>query len=127
ATKFAMVGFTESLSEEVKEFGVKATIVYPGYFRTNFLDKGSIRLPQNPIQEYSAARNTEVWHETQMKGNQPGSPEKAAGVFIELAENQNPPLHFMMGSDSFAMAHNKIEVLQNQLSINEQLSKSTDF
>jgi short-subunit dehydrogenase len=38
-----MAGFTEALAEEVKEFGVKVTLVYPGYFRTDFLSKGSLK------------------------------------------------------------------------------------
>ena len=127
ATKFAVVGLTEALSAEAKEFNVKATIVYPGYFNTNFLKEGSMKMPANPIADYTAARNTEVWHETQMIGNQPGDPAKAALAFIQLAEMENAPLHFFMGSDSFGMAYNKIEVLQNELTANEVLSKSTDY
>jgi NAD(P)-dependent dehydrogenase (short-subunit alcohol dehydrogenase family) len=42
ATKFAVQGFTESLAAEIKSFGVKATIVSPGYFRTNFLAADSL-------------------------------------------------------------------------------------
>ncbi|HTN45800.1 MAG TPA: SDR family oxidoreductase [Flavipsychrobacter sp.] len=127
ATKFAVVGLTEALSAEAHEFNVKATIVYPGYFNTNFLKQGSMKLAANPIAAYTAARNTEVWHETQMVGNQPGDPDKAAKVLIELAEMENAPLHFFMGSDSFGMANNKIEILQNALADNETLSKSTDY
>lgn len=127
ATKFALVGLTESLSAEAKEFGVKATIVYPGYFRTNFLDKGSLSLPQNPIADYTSARHAEQWHEAEMKGKQPGNPDKAAAALIQLAESENPPLHFIMGSDAFGMTHHKIEMLQNDLAANESLSKSTDF
>jgi NAD(P)-dependent dehydrogenase (short-subunit alcohol dehydrogenase family) len=127
ATKFAVVGLTEALSAEAKEFNVKATIVYPGYFNTNFLKEGSMKMPANPIADYTAARNTEIWHETQMVGNQPGDPDKAALAFIQLAEMENAPLHFFMGSDSFGMAYNKIEVLQNELTANEVLSKSTDY
>ncbi|WP_343671216.1 SDR family NAD(P)-dependent oxidoreductase [Chitinophaga sp.] len=127
ATKFAMVGFTESLSVETKEFGVKATIVYPGYFRTNFLGDDSLSLPQNPIEDYTSARGSEQWHKTEMNGNQLGNPDKAATAFIQLAESENPPLHFFMGSDAFGMAYSKIEVLQNELAANEALSKSTDF
>lgn len=127
ATKFAVVGLTEALSVEAKEFDVKATIVYPGYFNTNFLKEGSMKLAQNPIAAYTAARNTEIWHETQMVGNQPGDPNKAAHVLIELAEMQTAPLHFFMGSDSFGMANNKIEILQNELAANESFSKSTDY
>lgn len=127
ATKFAVVGLTEALSAEAREFNVKATIVYPGYFNTNFLREGSMKLAANPIAAYTAARNTEVWHETQMVGNQPGDPDKAAKVLIELAAMENAPLHFFMGSDSFGMANNKIEILQNALVANETLSKSTDY
>lgn len=127
ATKFAVVGFTESLAEEAKEFGITATVVYPGYFRTNFLEKGSLRLPQNPIAGYTAARNVEKLHVNEIKGNQPGNPDKAAVALIQLAESEIRPLHFFMGSDSYGMAKNKIEILQNELNANEALSMSTNF
>lgn len=127
ATKFALAGLTEALSVEAKDFNIKASIVYPGYFRTNFLDKDSLRLPQKPISGYTSARNSEHWLETEINGNQPGDPERAARGFIQLAESENPPLHFFMGSDSFAMANHKIGILQDALKINEALSKSTDY
>lgn len=127
ATKFAVAGLTEAFSAEAASLGIKATIVYPGYFKTNFLLQGSLRLAANPIPEYKAARDLEVIHDTQIIGNQPGDPEKAALAFIRLAENENPPLHFFMGSDAFKMANNKIEILQSALSANEALSNSTDF
>lgn len=127
ATKFAVAGLTEAFSAEAASLGIKATIVYPGYFKTNFLLQGSLRLAKNPIAEYKAARDLEVVHDTQIIGNQPGDPEKAALTFIRLAESKNPPLHFFMGSDAVAMANTKIGILQNELSANEALSKSTDF
>ena len=127
ATKFAVAGLTEAFSAEATSLGVKATIVYPGYFKTNFLLKGSLRLAENPIAEYKEARNLEEVHDTQIIGNQPGDPEKAALAFIQLAESKNPPLHFFMGSDAFGMANNKIGILQSDLSDKEALSKSTDY
>lgn len=127
ATKFAVAGLTEAFSAEAASLGIKATIVYPGYFKTNFLLQGSLRLAKNPIAEYKAARDLEVVHDTQIIGNQPGDPEKTALTFIRLAESKNPPLHFFMGSDAVAMANTKIGILQNELSANEALSKSTDF
>jgi NAD(P)-dependent dehydrogenase (short-subunit alcohol dehydrogenase family) len=127
ATKFAVAGLTEAFSAEAKSLGINATIVYPGYFKTDFLLKGSLRLAENPIADYKEARDLEVVHDTQIIGNQPGDPEKAALAFIQLAENENPPLHFFMGSDSFGMANNKIGILQNELKANEVLSRSTDF
>ena len=37
ATKAAIIGLSEVLAEDVKEFGVKVTVVAPGAFRTSFL------------------------------------------------------------------------------------------
>lgn len=127
ATKFAVAGLTEALAAEAKSHGVKATIVYPGYFKTNFLKTGSLRLAKNPIADYKEARELEVIHETQIIGNQPGDPERAAAAFMKLAERENAPMHLFLGSDSFGMANSKIESLQNDLRENEELSKSTDF
>jgi len=127
ATKFAVVGFTEALAAEVKEFGVNATVVYPGYFRTDFLTGGSLRTPKTEIEEYTIARQLQVAHEKDINGNQPGSPEKAATAMIELAEMQNPPVHLVLGSDAFQIAGNKLNALQNEISDFKTLSTSTDY
>lgn len=127
ATKFAVAGLTEALSAEVKSMGISATIVYPGYFKTNFLLKGSLRLAQHPIADYKEARELEVIHEQQVVGNQPGDPKKAAAALIQVAESGNMPLHLFLGSDSYNMAKGKIEALQQELAAYESVSVSTDF
>lgn len=127
ATKFAVAGLTEALSAETASMGIKSTIVYPGYFKTNFLHQGSMKLAGSPIADYKEARDLEIIHDTQIIGNQPGDPEKAARAFIKLAENENPPLHFFMGSDSVGMANTKIGILQSALTATEELSNSTNY
>jgi NAD(P)-dependent dehydrogenase (short-subunit alcohol dehydrogenase family) len=127
ATKFAVAGFTEALSAETKSLGVTATIVYPGYFKTNFLLQGSLRTAASPIAEYKEARDLEVIHNEQIIGNQPGDPEKAAAAFIRVAEMENRPLHLFLGSDAFGMAQGKMEAVENDLMAFEIVSKSTDF
>ena len=127
ATKFAVVGFTEALAAEVKEFGVNATVVYPGYFRTDFLTGGSLRTPKSEINEYTAARELQVAHENDINGNQPGDPEKAALALIELAAMENPPVHLVLGSDAFNIAGNKLNVIQKEISEFKMLSTSTDY
>lgn len=127
ATKFAVAGLTEALSAEIKSMGVSATIVYPGYFKTNFLLQGSLRTAASPISEYKEARDLEVIHNEQIIGNQPGDPEKAAAALIQVAEMDTKPLHLFLGSDSFGMANGKIETLQADLKAYESISRSTDF
>lgn len=127
ATKFAVAGFTESLAYEVAEFGINATVVYPGYFRTNFLDSGSMTTPENPIDDYTAARAVELKHKEEINGNQPGDPDKAASAFIKLSEMQKPPIHFVMGTDAVGLSREKMKMLESDINSTLELSTSTDF
>lgn len=67
ATKFAVEGLSESLSAEVAPFGIKVTIVEPGYFRTDFLSADSLRLPESKLDEYTAVRESEAAHTQQIE------------------------------------------------------------
>lgn len=127
ATKFAVVGLTEALSAEAKPFGINATVVYPGYFRTEFLSDDSLNLAKNRMDVYTEARESERMHKEEIAGNQLGNPEKAAEVLFEVAESENPTLHLFLGSDSYNMAQDKLKSLEMALESNEVLSHSTDF
>ena len=127
ATKFAVVGLTETLSEEVKPFGINTTLVYPGYFRTEFLTSDSLHLAANRMDIYAQAREFERLHIEEISGNQLGDPEKAAEALIEVAESDDPMFHLFLGSDSYAMAENKLKTLENALLASKELSYSTDF
>lgn len=127
STKFAVAGLTESLAAEAKAFGVRVTVVYPGYFRTNFLAKDSINLPRHPIAEYEEARQSQAFHQNDLDGKQAGDPEKAVAAMIEVASEANPPLHLFLGSDAYGLANSKIAQVQNDLKHWEALATSTDF
>lgn len=127
ATKFAVQGFTESLSAEVAPFGIKVTIVSPGYFRTNFLDDSSLNVPKNEIAEYVNVREIQSVHQNSYNGNQAGDPDKAAAVMIEIAEQKEPPLHLFLGEDAYGLADNKIKVVQNDMNKVRVLATSTGY
>lgn len=126
-TKFAVTGMTESLHEEVKPFGIHATVVSPGYFRTSFLTAASLATPKNTIQEYTNVRESQNAHEGSINGNQMGDPEKAATAVIRIAEEQHPPLHLFLGEDAYNMAYKKIEALKNDLETWKEVTVSTAF
>ncbi len=127
STKFAVAGLTESLAAEVKSFGVHATIVYPGYFRTDFLKDSSLLLPQNPIADYKEVRQSESAHKEDINQNQPGDPVKLAEALIKASEDQNPPLHLFLGEDAYNMANQKIGSVQSELEAWKAVSVSTGF
>jgi NAD(P)-dependent dehydrogenase (short-subunit alcohol dehydrogenase family) len=126
-TKFAVAGLTESYAAEMQEFGVHATVVYPGYFRTDFLTGGSLGTPKNPIAAYQAIRDSQAAHEQQINGNQPGDPVKAAEVLIQISEAKNPPVHLFLGEDAYHMAHQKIAAVEQELQQWQGVADATNF
>jgi NAD(P)-dependent dehydrogenase (short-subunit alcohol dehydrogenase family) len=127
ATKFAVQGFTESLAAEIKAFGVKATIVSPGYFRTNFLNSDSLSVPKNEIAEYKAVRDVQNAHQGDINGNQAGDPEKGVAAIITVAEAQNAPLHLFLGQDAYDIAYQKMNDVKADLENWKELITSTGF
>jgi NAD(P)-dependent dehydrogenase (short-subunit alcohol dehydrogenase family) len=126
ATKFAVTGLTESLNEEIKEFGIHATNVAPGYFRTNFLDKGSLVLPKKEIADYKKVREAQQFH-VDYTGQQQGDPEKLAEVLIEVSKQQQPPLHLFIGQDAYEYAAAKIQLVQEDMDRVKDLATSTSY
>ncbi|MEP6612010.1 MAG: oxidoreductase [Mucilaginibacter sp.] len=126
ATKFAVVGLSEVLAEDVKEFGIKVTVVTPGAFRTNFLAADSLVMTKSPIEAYSDVRNSHARY-LQMDGQQIGDPEKAAAAMIKIADDDNPPLHLLLGEDAYNRAMAKLLVLDKEFRLNEELSKSMAY
>ncbi|MBE9583014.1 SDR family NAD(P)-dependent oxidoreductase [Mucilaginibacter sp. JRF] len=127
ATKFAVHGFTESLAAEIKDFGLSATVVSPGYFRTDFLTSGSMAVPANPIEAYKSVRDSQNFHENEMNGNQGGDPDKAALAMIKVSEAENPPVHLFLGEDAYNLAYKKMENVKNELEAWKEVTISTGF
>lgn len=127
ATKFAVHGFTESLSHEVKPFGINVSLVMPGYFRTSFLEEGSIVAPKNEIEEYVNVRAMQKAHQETINANQPGDPEKAADVFIAVAQEKDPVLHLFLGEDAYQSASDKITLIQKDMAVYKEIATSTGF
>ncbi|MEO7215395.1 SDR family NAD(P)-dependent oxidoreductase [Mucilaginibacter sp.] len=127
ATKFAVQGFTESLAAESKSFGVKATIVSPGYFRTNFLAPDSLSTPKNEIQAYKEVRAVQAAHQNDINGNQAGDPDKAALVMIAAAESVEVPMHLFLGADAYGIAAQKMEDVKADMEAWRELATSTGF
>lgn len=125
ATKFAVHGFTESLATEVKPFGIHATVVSPGYFRTNFLSTSSLGIAANEIAEYKNVREAQHTHLNDYAGNQPGDPDKAAAVMIAVAEQQEPPIHLFLGSDAYALAEAKISAVRQDMESVREMATAT--
>ncbi|WP_339880036.1 SDR family NAD(P)-dependent oxidoreductase [uncultured Algoriphagus sp.] len=125
ASKFAVIGLSEALAQEVAPFGIKVTILAPGTFRTNFMNKESLSVAKNKIAVYSLDKMIELF--TGLDGKQLGDPEKLAEVLLELTEMSNPPLHLPLGSDSYSAVLESLRNKKEEMEKWETLSLSTDF
>jgi NAD(P)-dependent dehydrogenase (short-subunit alcohol dehydrogenase family) len=124
ASKFALEGWMESLGLEVAPFGIKTTIVEPGYFRTELLEPASTTWPQNTIKNYAKRSATLRSAFEGVNGKQPGDPAKLADALIKIASQNEPPKRWLAGADAVRDAEKKISDLQQQINAYRDLSTS---
>ncbi len=128
STKFAVEGLSESLATELAPFGIKVTIVEPGFFRTDFLNDNSLAIspaaiadyvgtPAGDMRQFAAAANH----------GQPGDPAKFAKGILTLANAANPPLRMPFGSDTVAKIEEQNASVAEELAQWRELAISTDF
>lgn len=126
ATKAAVAAFSEVIALDVKEFGIKITVVEPSGFRTGFLTKNSLALITTKIEGYEAVKNTQDRY-LSSDGKQAGNPDRAAEIFMELAENPEPPLHLFLGNDAYDRASKKLADMSAELEQWKSLTIGADF
>ncbi|MBD1394816.1 SDR family NAD(P)-dependent oxidoreductase [Mucilaginibacter glaciei] len=126
ATKFSVIGLSEVLAADVKEFGINVTVVAPGAFRTSFLTPESILIAKNQIEDYKAVRAINERY-LKMDGQQAGDPEKAAAAIIDVANEENPPMYLLLGGDSYDRAMSQLDKLEKEFRFNEELSRSMAY
>lgn len=125
AAKFAVVGLSEALAQEVKPFGIKVTVVVPGMFRTNFMSETTLVVAAKEIEGYGQKAHAEML--SRFNGNQPGDPKKLAQALKLIVNTAEPPVHLILGPDSFnsILEHRKNE--QIEMEKWKHLSFSTDI
>jgi NAD(P)-dependent dehydrogenase (short-subunit alcohol dehydrogenase family) len=124
ASKFGVDGWMESLAPEVEPFGIRTTVVNPGFFRTELLTKESTNYAPASIEDY-AERNAAMreLYES-MDGKQPGDPAKLAQALLSIVDQEQPPFRFIAGADAIAQAEAKLAERQQQIDAYRDLSTS---
>src|SRR3954454_11862874 len=91
ASKFALEGWSESLTPEVAPYGIRTMLVEPGFFRTELLTQDSTRYAEPAIDDYAERTRQTVTAWTGMNGQQSGDPGKLARALVQLARSAGPP------------------------------------
>jgi NAD(P)-dependent dehydrogenase (short-subunit alcohol dehydrogenase family) len=124
ASKFGLEGWMESLHHEVAPFGIKTTIVEPGFFRTELLEPESTFWPELIIDDYTERSNKSRTMFESVNGKQPGDPAKLAKALLIIANEKEPPVRWIAGADAIAGAEQKVAELQQQINAYRDLSTS---
>jgi NAD(P)-dependent dehydrogenase (short-subunit alcohol dehydrogenase family) len=125
ATKFAVEGLSLSVAQEVERFGIKVTLVEPGFFRTDLLAPQSVVFGDLVVEGYDPPAVVKSQWESYHR-NQAGDPAKLGQVLVQLAELESPPKQFYAGSDAVAGITQSLEARLQETRTHAALSKSTD-
>lgn len=126
ATKFAVEGMSDALSKEVAPLGIKVIVVEPGAFRTDFAGRSLTGAPTE-ISDYKETAGKRRKENDHTHGTQPGNPQKAAQVLINVAESENVPFHLLLGTDAINLTRSELETQIGELEDWKGISLSTDY
>jgi NAD(P)-dependent dehydrogenase (short-subunit alcohol dehydrogenase family) len=100
ASKWALEGFSQSLSLEVADFGVKVTLIEPAGYSTDWAGSSaqhSAELPAyDPVREKAVAARKARFT--------PGEPSATRKAILTLVDTENPPLRLFLGESPLGIA-----------------------
>ena len=114
SSKFAVEGWMESLRYDLEPYGIRTTVVEPGFFRTELLVDASTTWPVPTIDDYAERTIATIAAWKSMNGQQTGDPAKLARALLTIADQDQPPLRFVAGADAIAGAEAKAKELLAQ-------------
>jgi NAD(P)-dependent dehydrogenase (short-subunit alcohol dehydrogenase family) len=101
ASKWGLEGFTQSLAQEVAEFGIKVTLVEPGGFTTDWSGPSAKHSEQLPA--YRDYRE-QVQQVRSQRNALRGDPHASGAAILRVVDAGEPPLRVFFGSSPLSIA-----------------------
>ncbi|HET9072978.1 MAG TPA: SDR family oxidoreductase [Solirubrobacteraceae bacterium] len=99
ASKWALEGFSQSLAQEVRDFGIFVTLIEPGGFSTDW--SGPSAKHSREIAAYAAVREARA---RRRSANSPGDPVASAAAVLSVVDAETPPLRVFFGTAPLGIA-----------------------
>lgn len=125
-SKFALEAMTSALAREVADFGIKATAIAAGQYRTDFSGR-SLKAADGPIEDYADGVHTRINLVKSVDGRQPGDPAKLAQAIVALTRMADPPVHLVMGPDAYAAIKGRMDEMLASMEQHKPMTVSTNF
>ncbi len=126
ATKFAVEGLSESLSQEVAPLGIKVLLVEPGPFRTDWAGRSTSRT-EVQLEDYKDSVGKRMQTSQNGSGKQQGDPVRGCKAIIEAVESPDTPLRLLLGEPAYKLALEKIDQLKNNFDTWKDTTLSADY
>jgi NAD(P)-dependent dehydrogenase (short-subunit alcohol dehydrogenase family) len=99
ASKWALEGISQSLAQEVKDFGIHVTLIEPGGFSTEW--GGASAKHAEPLEAYKAMHEASRQRRQQAE---PGDPIASAEAIMRVVDADPPPLRVFFGTAPLPVA-----------------------
>jgi NAD(P)-dependent dehydrogenase (short-subunit alcohol dehydrogenase family) len=96
ASKWGLEGFSQTLAQEVADFGIKVTLVEPQGFTTDWSGPSASQAEQ--IAAYDGTREKMA---ARRGAQTPGDPEATGPAILKLVDAEEPPLRCFFGRNAF--------------------------
>ena len=123
--KFAVEGFSEVLSNEVKPLGIKVTIIEPGAFRTDWGGASMRRSPVGDDYDQTVGAMNRFLEST--VDSWPGDPARAARIITEIVRLDEPPLRLLLGANAVESSAQASRSRAAEAEEWAEVSRSADF
>lgn len=100
ASKWAVEALHESLSLEVKPFGIHVSLIEPGAYATDFGSAASLKRAQ-AMDEYGPLRKSVF---DRLTAQERGNPRATTEALLKLVDAEKPPLRLILGNKNLPMA-----------------------
>jgi NAD(P)-dependent dehydrogenase (short-subunit alcohol dehydrogenase family) len=101
ASKWGLEGFSQALSQEVADFGIKVTLIEPGGFSTDWAGPSAKHSDQ--LAAYDDLREkAQQWRA--QRGATPGDPKASAAAILRIVDADEPPLRAFFGAAPLEIA-----------------------
>lgn len=99
SSKWAFEAIHESLAEEIRQFGIKVTIIEPGAYATEFGSQDSLKFSQN-MEVYNDFKTEFI---KTIQSYEKGDPRATPEALFKMVDAENPPLRFHLGSHNLPL------------------------